>query len=98
MVRAARFRDCDVAGYHGCMQFVAERAGHSSIAAIAAVTGLAIALWPSAALATYSICAVDTQTRQVGGAVTSCVGDLDVGVVFGSSPGHGVVHAQARLD
>lgn len=53
---------------------------------------------PRSALATYSIAAVDKATQQVGGAVTSCVGDLDVGVVYGSVPGLGVVHAQALLD
>lgn len=36
--------------------------------------------------------------RQVGGAVTSCVGRLDVGVVYRSVPGVGVVHAQASLN
>jgi len=49
------------------------------------------------ARATYSIAATDRATRQMGGSVTSCVGNLDVGIVYGSSPGHGVVHAQAQL-
>ena len=50
------------------------------------------------ARATYSIAAVDQSTQQVGGAVTSCVGSLDVGVVYGALPGVGVIHAQAQLD
>jgi uncharacterized Ntn-hydrolase superfamily protein len=53
---------------------------------------------PSSALATYSVAATDSATKQVGGAITSCVGTLDVGVVYGGVPGHGVVHAQAALD
>ena len=59
---------------------------------------LALSLLPSAALATYSIAATDSQSQEVGGAITSCVGALDVGVVYGSVPGVGVVHAQAQLD
>jgi MYXO-CTERM domain-containing protein len=56
------------------------------------------ALAPSAAWATYSIAGVDLGTQEVGGAITSCVGTLDVGIVYGSLPGVGVVHAQAQLD
>jgi len=48
--------------------------------------------------ATYSIAAADMSTREVGGAVTSCVGSLEVSVVYGSLPGVGVIHAQAQLD
>jgi uncharacterized Ntn-hydrolase superfamily protein len=59
---------------------------------------LAVVLLPRVAFATYSIAATDSATKQVGGSVTSCVSDLDVGIVYGSSPGHGVVHAQAVLD
>ncbi|MEL6347570.1 MAG: DUF1028 domain-containing protein [Myxococcota bacterium] len=47
--------------------------------------------------ATWSIVAADPQTGQLGGAGTSCVGDLDVRVIFGAAPGKGAVHAQARL-
>lgn len=54
--------------------------------------------WASPVGATYSIAAVDQASQQVGGAITSCVGTLDVGVVYGSAPGFGVVHAQALLD
>jgi uncharacterized Ntn-hydrolase superfamily protein len=60
-----------------------------------AATGLGSA---SLVSATYSIAATDSATQQVGGAVTSCVGSLDVGVVYGSAPGYGVIHAQASLD
>jgi len=45
--------------------------------------------------ATYSIVGVDTATRQVGGAGTSCLGGFDVHIIYGSVPGRGVVHAQA---
>jgi uncharacterized Ntn-hydrolase superfamily protein len=62
------------------------------------IVGLSVGLVASAARATYSIAAVDQSTDQVGGAVTSCVGTLDVGIVYGSAPGFGVVHAQALLD
>ena len=58
----------------------------------------AAALLPNAALATYSIAATDSLTQEVGGAITSCVGSLDVGIVYGSLPGVGVIHAQAQLD
>jgi uncharacterized Ntn-hydrolase superfamily protein len=47
--------------------------------------------------ATYSIVATDSASRQVGGAVTSCVGTLSVSIVYGSVPGKGAVHAQAQL-
>ena len=46
-------------------------------------------------LATYSIVAVDRQTRQVGGAVTSCVAGRSVALVYRGLPGVGAVHAQA---
>lgn len=59
------------------------------------VTLAACALAPSAARATYSMCATDTAARQVGGAGTSCVAPSSVYVIYGSAPGHGVVHAQA---
>jgi uncharacterized Ntn-hydrolase superfamily protein len=59
---------------------------------------LAASLLPNPALATYSIAATDSQTQEVGGAITSCVGSLDVGIVYGSLPGVGVIHAQAQLD
>lgn len=47
------------------------------------------------ALATYSIVASDTATRQAGGAGTSCLRGSDVYVIYGAAPGRGVVHAQA---
>jgi uncharacterized Ntn-hydrolase superfamily protein len=59
---------------------------------------LAASVLPKPALATYSIAATDSQTQEVGGAITSCVGSLDVGIVYGSLPGVGVIHAQAQLD
>jgi uncharacterized Ntn-hydrolase superfamily protein len=46
---------------------------------------------------TYSIVAGDGTAREVGGAGASCVGALSVRVIYGSVPGHGAVHAQARL-
>jgi uncharacterized Ntn-hydrolase superfamily protein len=52
----------------------------------------------SSAFATYSIAAADMASQQVGGAVTSCVGSLDLASVYGSVPGSGVIHAQAQLD
>ncbi len=50
------------------------------------------------ASATYSIVGADTATGQVGGAGTSCVGNFSVYNIYGSVPGVGVVHAQARLN
>jgi len=61
-----------------------------------ALTALIVAL-PAEALATYSIAAVDTATEEIGGAGTSCVGGLDVRIIYGAVPGVGVVHAQALL-
>lgn len=61
------------------------------------VAGLLGALVSGPAFGTYSICAVDQARQQVGGAGTSCVGNLDVAVIYGAVAGVGVVHAQARL-
>jgi uncharacterized Ntn-hydrolase superfamily protein len=61
---------------------------------LACVIGLAA--WP--AHATYSVAAADMTSREVGGAITSCVGSLDLSLVYGSLPGVGVIHAQALLD
>lgn len=48
--------------------------------------------------ATYSIVATDGAAGQVGGSGTSCVGSfLEVFVIYGGAPGHGAVHAQARV-
>src|SRR5687768_9419933 len=58
---------------------------------------LVLVLAATPAHATYSIVATDSQTRQVGGAGTSCVGSLSVRVIYGSVPGKGAVHAQASL-
>lgn len=44
---------------------------------------------------TYSIVGADTQSREVGGAGTSCLTGDDVYVIYRGAPGHGVVHAQA---
>lgn len=64
------------------------------------IAACALTAWvmPGAAHATYSIAAVDMSTQEVGGAITSCVGSLDVGIVYGALPGVGVIHAQAQLD
>jgi uncharacterized Ntn-hydrolase superfamily protein len=59
---------------------------------------LALSIAARPALATYSIAAVDTTARQVGGAGTSCVGRFSVSNIYGSVPGVGVVHAQAQLN
>jgi len=50
------------------------------------------------AQATYSIVGVDTATREVGGAGTSCLRGSDVYIIYGSVPGVGVVHAQASFN
>jgi uncharacterized Ntn-hydrolase superfamily protein len=60
--------------------------------------GIACALGPARAGATYSVAATDADADQVGGAVTSCVGVLDVSIAYGGVPGFGVVHAQAGID
>lgn len=44
---------------------------------------------------TYSVVAVDTSRREVGGAGTSCLDGGDVYVIYDAVPGRGVVHAQA---
>jgi uncharacterized Ntn-hydrolase superfamily protein len=48
--------------------------------------------------ATYSIAATDQDSGQVGGAGTSCVGFLGLFRIYGSAPGHGVVHAQSYVN
>jgi uncharacterized Ntn-hydrolase superfamily protein len=60
-------------------------------------TGLAIGLlvFSQQAVATYSIVAADNQTKQVGGAVTSCIRGGSVARVYSSAPGVGAIHAQA---
>lgn len=70
----------------------------SRIACALAAAVLTCSLGVGLARATYSIAAVDQRTQEVGGAVTSCVGTLDVGIVYGAVPGVGVIHAQAQLD
>jgi uncharacterized Ntn-hydrolase superfamily protein len=58
----------------------------------------AAALVDMPARATYSIVAADSASGQVGGSGTSCVGSaLDVFIIYGGAPGHGAVHAQARV-
>lgn len=60
---------------------------------------LALALSIStSAEATYSIVAADGVSRQVGGAVTSCVAGNSVALVYRSVPGVGAVHAQALVN
>jgi uncharacterized Ntn-hydrolase superfamily protein len=63
------------------------------------LSSLALAglLTAAPANATYSVVAVDRDARQIGGAGVSCVGSLDVSVIYGSVPGRGAVHAQAAL-
>jgi uncharacterized Ntn-hydrolase superfamily protein len=64
----------------------------------AAVAGLVL-FAPARALATYSIVGVNTATREVGGAGTSCVGsNISVYQIYGSAPDRGVVAAQAALN
>ncbi len=50
------------------------------------------------AMATYSIVASDRETREVGGAATSCLSGSDVYVIYGTVPSIGVVHAQATVN
>lgn len=61
-------------------------------------TGLALVALTGQAHATYSIVATDSDSRQVGGAGTSCVGSLSVTIIYGSAPGVGAVHAQAFVN
>ena len=62
---------------------------------LALLSGVAL---HSSARATYSIVATDQKTRQVGGAGTSCVGSMDVFLIYGGAPGRGAVHAQAAVN
>lgn len=59
--------------------------------------GAGFALVSIEAAATYSIVAVDETTGAIGGAGASCVGSLNVGVIYASAPGRAALHAQARL-
>jgi uncharacterized Ntn-hydrolase superfamily protein len=58
----------------------------------------ALLSWSGVARATYSIAATDRQSGQVGGAGTSCVGGLDVAIIFAAAPGTGVIHAQSAVN
>ncbi len=60
--------------------------------------GAGLLAWAAPAGATYSVVSVDTRRQHVGGAGTSCVGSLDVGVILGVAPGFGAVHAQALIN
>jgi len=67
----------------------------SSTLRVALGVALASLLVAAPARATYSVVATDQATQQVGGATTSCVGALSVASVYGPSPGHGGINAQA---
>jgi uncharacterized Ntn-hydrolase superfamily protein len=68
-----------------------------SVHGLFAVLAAATVFGAGPAIATYSIAAADTATKQVGGAGASCVGTLSVSEIYGSVPGKGLVHAQAEL-
>ena len=59
---------------------------------------IALLLVGGRAQATYSVVATDRDTRQVGSAITSCVGTTSVAFVYGPSPGHGGINAQAAAN
>ena len=48
--------------------------------------------------ATWSVVASDAATGELGGAGTSCVGSLDLGILFAAAPGAGAIHAQALIN
>jgi uncharacterized Ntn-hydrolase superfamily protein len=48
--------------------------------------------------ATWSVVASDAATSELGGAGTSCVGGLDLGILFAAAPGAGAIHAQALIN
>ncbi len=50
------------------------------------------------AWATWSVVGTDGATGEIGGAGTSCVGSLDVSILFAAAPGVGAVHAQAFVN
>ena len=58
---------------------------------------LLISLLTPTAEATWSIVAIDRNSNLIGGTGTSCVGTLDVRIIFGVAPQLGAVHAQAYL-
>jgi MYXO-CTERM domain-containing protein len=66
-----------------------------ALARASAPLALATLFVSGSARATYSVVATDQATRQVGGATTSCVGAQSVATVYGPSPGHGGINAQA---
>lgn len=55
-------------------------------------------LTPTRSEATWSITAVDPHTRQVGIALASCVGGVDISATGGLIPGLGVIAAQANTN
>jgi uncharacterized Ntn-hydrolase superfamily protein len=48
--------------------------------------------------ATWSVVASDAATGELGGAGTSCVGALDLTILFAAAPGTGAIHAQALIN
>jgi MYXO-CTERM domain-containing protein len=64
----------------------------------AGISGLVVVLHGVPAGATYSIVGADSATREVGGTGTSCLGGSDVYIIYGATPGLGVIHAQATAN
>jgi uncharacterized Ntn-hydrolase superfamily protein len=64
---------------------------------LAGWVGTTLLLAPSLARATYSITAVETSTRAVGGAGASCV-PYEVDRIYSAVPGVGALNAQAYFD
>ena len=59
---------------------------------------LALLVLSSRALATYAIVGIDLDNRQVGGAITSCVGEISLFDSFGIVPARGVVVGIGAFD
>lgn len=63
-----------------------------------AIAAALAAILPATAHATYSIGAADTNTRTIGAAGTSCVGNFSVSEIYGPARGRGLVLAQALFN
>jgi uncharacterized Ntn-hydrolase superfamily protein len=87
------------AEYHHALR---QRHGMKSVRAIPVLLVLSIVLYRARSQDTFSICAVDTMTGEVGSAGASCLDSRQVSggcvVISDVHPGKGVIHTQALLN
>jgi uncharacterized Ntn-hydrolase superfamily protein len=99
--RCAVARDASIAVSHTIEPDDARGVGSPLVVRTQARAGEVHMWWILAAgqaQATWSVVASDSATGEIGGAGTSCVGSLDLTILFGPAPGAGAIHAQALIN